>query len=89
MAPGEDGGGGGCTFKDRRAGCRVDVREVGGGYGEWGVCVCGGGVRWLIRRLERMVAEVGAPLRTEGPGVGWTCVGWGGGGVSGGGGVGG
>ena len=53
------------------------------------VCVCGGrgrggGVRWLIWRLERMVAEVGAPLKTEGPGVGRTCGGGGGGGVRGG-----
>ena len=45
------------------------------------VCVCvwgggqwGGGIRWLMWRLERMVAEVGAPLKTGGPGVGWTCV---------------
>ena len=70
---GQDGGGGGCTFKDRRASCRVDVCSGAGRR------VGGGGVRWLIWRLERMVEEVGAPLRTEGPGVGWTCVGWGGG----------
>ena len=72
MASGEDGGEGGCTFKDRRAGCRVDVCVcVCGGGGS----VCGGGgIRWLMWRLERMVAEVGAPLKTGGPGVGWTCV---------------
>ena len=32
----------------------------------------------IQRRLERMVAEVGAPLKTGGPGVGWTFGGWGG-----------
>ena len=35
----------------------------------------------IQRRLERIVAEVGAPLKTGGPGVGWTCVGEGGEGV--------
>ena len=34
----------------------------------------GGGLGGLMWRLERMVAEVGAPLKTGGPGVGWTCV---------------